>query len=107
LITLTRDFQEHLNQAKVARLDYNRCKHLVNVTCLSFDYSQNLVLPQFQDQPSELYFLSLLNVYLFGFCNETKKKQLNYIYREDQGKKGGDNVVSLLIDYIFLLPSEQ
>eukprot|EP00835_Amoeboradix_gromovi_P003525 NODE_236_length_13376_cov_0.329367.p2 type:complete len:388 gc:universal NODE_236_length_13376_cov_0.329367:7386-6223(-) len=107
LIALTRDFQEHLNQAKVARLDYNRCKHLANVTCISFDYSQNLVLPQFQDQPSELYFLSLLNIYLFGIYNETKKKQLTYIYREDHGKKGGDNVVSLLIDYIFLLPSDQ
>eukprot|EP00834_Sanchytrium_tribonematis_P005852 NODE_385_length_8329_cov_0.434386.p2 type:complete len:403 gc:universal NODE_385_length_8329_cov_0.434386:5296-6504(+) len=107
LMAVTRDFQEHLNQAKVARLDYTRCKHRTDVTCLSFDYSQNLVLPQFQDQPSELYFLSLLNIFLFGIHNETKKKQMNYIYREDQGKKGGDNVVSLLIDYIFLLPTEQ
>eukprot|EP00834_Sanchytrium_tribonematis_P006429 NODE_471_length_7033_cov_0.382031.p1 type:complete len:574 gc:universal NODE_471_length_7033_cov_0.382031:4047-2326(-) len=107
LTQTTEAFTKHLKQAKLARLDYNRSKTLSNVTCLSFDYSQNLCLPSFTDQPSEIYFMSLLNIHLFGIFNETRQKQLNYIYREDQGKKGSNNVTSILIDYIYRLAEQQ
>eukprot|EP00835_Amoeboradix_gromovi_P001932 NODE_99_length_20944_cov_0.552746.p4 type:complete len:294 gc:universal NODE_99_length_20944_cov_0.552746:8306-7425(-) len=107
LSQLSRAFQDYLLQAKMAQLDYNQSKSLSGVTHLSFDFSQNLVLPCFQDQPLELYFLSLLNVSLFGIHNETRSRQLNYIYREDQGKKGSNNVASMLVDYIHRLPKSE
>eukprot|EP00834_Sanchytrium_tribonematis_P005732 NODE_367_length_8687_cov_0.577084.p3 type:complete len:274 gc:universal NODE_367_length_8687_cov_0.577084:2356-1535(-) len=64
-------------------------------------------IPQLHDQPSDMYFLSLLNVNLFGIYNETQCRQMNYIYREDQGKKASNNVATLLLDYIYCLPKEQ
>eukprot|EP00835_Amoeboradix_gromovi_P000832 NODE_31_length_32452_cov_0.352672.p12 type:complete len:322 gc:universal NODE_31_length_32452_cov_0.352672:22470-23435(+) len=106
LLQITKDFHDHLKQAKVARLDYNQCKARDGTTTLSFDFSQNLCLPQLKDQPSELYFLSLLNVSLFGIHNESIKKQVNYVYREDEGKKGSNNVASMLVDYIYRLSND-
>eukprot|EP00835_Amoeboradix_gromovi_P006005 NODE_636_length_5742_cov_0.129364.p1 type:complete len:572 gc:universal NODE_636_length_5742_cov_0.129364:942-2657(+) len=106
-ITLTTDFQLHLRQAKLARLDYKNDHTRLGFTHLSFDFSQNLSLPQLHDQPSDLYFMSLLNINLFGIHNETHHRQMNYIYREDQGKKASNNVATLLLDYIYCLPKEQ
>eukprot|EP00835_Amoeboradix_gromovi_P002445 NODE_139_length_17940_cov_0.254190.p2 type:complete len:571 gc:universal NODE_139_length_17940_cov_0.254190:8306-10018(+) len=106
LLSTTKEFQDHLRQAKVARIDYNNCKTRIRTTTLSFDYSQNLCLPQLKDQPSELYFLSLLNISLLGIHNESIRKQVNYIYREDIGKKGSNNVASMLVDYIYRLPEQ-
>eukprot|EP00835_Amoeboradix_gromovi_P006899 NODE_934_length_2956_cov_0.140357.p1 type:complete len:253 gc:universal NODE_934_length_2956_cov_0.140357:1007-249(-) len=103
-LELANDYRRHLLCAMEARLEYNRDTSRHSITHLSFDYSQNMILPQLADQPSELYFMSLLNINLFGIHNETNKKQMNYIYREDQGKKGSNNVASMLIDYIFCLP---
>ena len=51
--------------------------------------------------------MSLLGVNLFGIYNETCKRQMNYIYREDQGRKGSYNVASMLLDYIYCLPKEK
>ena len=106
-IELTTAFQLHLQQAKLARLDYNNDHTRPGFTHISFDFSQNLSLPQLHDQPSDLYFLSLLNVNLFGIHNETYHRQMNYVYREDQGKKASNNVATLLLDYIYCLPKEQ
>eukprot|EP00835_Amoeboradix_gromovi_P005440 NODE_510_length_7452_cov_0.223990.p1 type:complete len:250 gc:universal NODE_510_length_7452_cov_0.223990:1606-2355(+) len=106
-LELTTAFQVHLRQAKLARLGHNSDHLRENFTHLSFIYSQNLSLPQLHDQPSDLYLLSLLNVNLFGTHNETQQKQINYIYREDQGRKTSNNVATLLLDYIYCLPKEQ
>eukprot|EP00835_Amoeboradix_gromovi_P005377 NODE_499_length_7667_cov_0.356897.p3 type:complete len:223 gc:universal NODE_499_length_7667_cov_0.356897:441-1109(+) len=32
---------------------------------------------------------------------------MNYVYREDQGRKASNNVATLLLDYIYCLPKEQ
>jgi len=66
-----------------------------------FDYDQNIEIPHFgTDQPGATYFLSPLGVYVFGICN-WKSKQMNaYVYDESNGRKGGNNVVSLLWKYI-------
>eukprot|EP00835_Amoeboradix_gromovi_P000125 NODE_4_length_55019_cov_0.425091.p27 type:complete len:230 gc:universal NODE_4_length_55019_cov_0.425091:26812-27501(+) len=106
LLNITTKFQDHLRQAKVVRVDYNNYRTRVGKTTLSFGFSQNLCLPQLKDQPSELYFLSLLNVSLFRIYNESSKRQVNYIYREDVGKKGNNNVARMLVDYTCRL-SEQ
>eukprot|EP00835_Amoeboradix_gromovi_P003009 NODE_185_length_15706_cov_0.275902.p9 type:complete len:135 gc:universal NODE_185_length_15706_cov_0.275902:10638-11042(+) len=52
LLSITKEFQDHLGQAKVARVDYNNYKTRIGAATLSFDYSQNLCLPQLKDQPS-------------------------------------------------------
>ena len=65
------------------------------------DYSQNLYLPNFgAEQPGETYFYSPLNVYQFGIvdCSEKEDKLHAYVYREFEGKKGGNNVVSCLLE---------
>eukprot|EP00835_Amoeboradix_gromovi_P001065 NODE_42_length_29671_cov_0.584810.p7 type:complete len:278 gc:universal NODE_42_length_29671_cov_0.584810:26751-27584(+) len=85
-LELTTAFQLHQRQAKLARLDYNNDHLGDNFTHISFDFIQILTMPQLHDQPGDLHFLSLLNVNLFGIHNETHHRQMNYIYREDQGK---------------------
>eukprot|EP00835_Amoeboradix_gromovi_P003084 NODE_192_length_15450_cov_0.476355.p5 type:complete len:242 gc:universal NODE_192_length_15450_cov_0.476355:7474-6749(-) len=51
--------------------------------------------------------MSLLNINLFGIHNETFRRQVNYVYREDQGKKASNIVASLLLDCIYCLPKEK
>ena len=68
--------------------------------CIVVDYCQNMELPFFGGtQPGDTYYFSPLGVYCFGVCNVgTKDKDLTaYIYPEGDGKKGGNNVASLLI----------
>jgi hypothetical protein len=63
------------------------------------DYSQNMYLPNFAGaQPGETYYYSPVNGYCFGVVDAScRPSQLNaHIYLEDQGRKGGDNVASLL-----------
>jgi len=63
------------------------------------DYSQNMYLPNFAgSQPGETYYYSPVNGYCFGVVDAScQPSQLNaHIYLEDVGKKGGDNVASML-----------
>jgi hypothetical protein len=63
------------------------------------DYAQNMYLPNFKsEQPGETYYYSPLNVYCFGIvdCSQEPSKLYAYNYTEDIGKKGGNNVSSLL-----------
>jgi len=63
------------------------------------DYAQNMYLPSFQGaQPGETYYYSPVNAYCFGVVDASfRPSQLNaHIYLEDVGRKGGDNVASML-----------
>ena len=61
------------------------------------DYCQNMDLPHFgQEQPGETFYYSPLNISCFG-CTDFSKEILDaFIYNEGEGKKGGNNVCSLL-----------
>eukprot|EP00978_Attheya_sp_CCMP212_P039672 scaffold208562_cov36-Attheya_sp.AAC.2 len=68
--------------------------------CFVMDYSQNLDIPHFGDeQPGETYYYSPLSVYCFGTidCSTTPEHMHAFIYKEGQGKKGGNNVSSLIL----------
>lgn len=61
------------------------------------DYSQNMDLPHFGgEQPGDSYYFSPLAVYLFGIADHSTDVLSAYLYHEGVGKKGGDNVVSLI-----------
>jgi len=100
---------KHVKMAKLQRLLFNRKKDEAfedrdkakeeRVFTFVADYSQNMYLPNFAEaQPGETYYYSPLNAYCFGVVDaSTRPSKLSaHIYLEDLGKKGGDNVASLL-----------
>jgi len=61
------------------------------------DYFQNLDLPHFGgEQPGDTYYFSPLTINGFGVVDYSIEELNSYIYTEAEGKKGGNNVVSLL-----------
>ena len=61
------------------------------------DYSQNMGLPHHgNEQPGETYYYSPLSIHVFGVCNYATELLNAYVYDESEGKKGGNNVASLL-----------
>jgi hypothetical protein len=69
--------------------------------CLVGDYCQNMSAPHFgSEQPGATYYFSPLNVYCFGMVDVAAGPDLKmyaHIYHEGEGKKGGNNVASLII----------
>jgi hypothetical protein len=69
------------------------------------DYSQNMYLPSFREaQPGETYYYSPVNGYCFGVVDASCRPSQLYahVYLEDTGKKGGDNVASMLWKQLIL-----
>ena len=67
--------------------------------CFTADYAQNMYVPNFGgEQPGETYYYSPVNAYCFGVVDNAWKQTAMsaFVYLEDQGKKGGNNVCSLL-----------
>jgi hypothetical protein len=65
------------------------------------DYCQKLELPSFcSQQPGDTYYLSPLTVNCFGAvdCSNTKDHLYAYVYHEGEGKCGGNNVSSLVLE---------
>ena len=74
------DQWEHLQWSATMKEEYKN--DVVNaaaggIQCFSFDYSQNIALPNSSRVPAKFYFLSLYNVSCFGMCNEGKCEQVN------------------------------
>ena len=64
------------------------------------DYAQNLGIPHIgSEQPGDTYYSSPKTIYEFSIANVTQQPtQLNaYVYEEETGVKGGNNVASLLV----------
>lgn len=97
------EFNQHISAARAARMDYRADQQRARdglISHFSFDFAQNLTLPQCADQPGDLYFRSLRNVYLFGIVDESKNKQTNYLIDEGEMAKGANEVVSMLWHYL-------
>ena len=63
------------------------------------DYMQNLDLPHYGgEQPGDTYYYSPLAIFGFGVVDYSIEQLYAYIYTEGEGKKGGNNVVSLIHD---------
>ena len=108
LMVLNESLSSHLREARLAREEYRVDSRMEEFMHISFDFAQNLWLPHLANQPSAFYFASLLNVCLFGILDEKSDIQTNYIYSEAEGKKGSNNVISMLLDYFFTIePSKR
>jgi hypothetical protein len=73
------------------------------VDTLVGDYMQNMGLPFLgEHQPGKTYYFSPLTVNCFGLANVgyDKARLWSYIYHEGEGKKGGNNVASLLFKHL-------
>ena len=67
------------------------------------DYAQNGELPSFgSEQPGDVYYYSPLSIFIFGIVNTDQKDDMltTYCYDEGVGKKGGNNVASLLVKHL-------
>jgi hypothetical protein len=111
----------HVNRAKKARNVYRKeivaaqkgFKSLISgrrrikeyIPHASFDFAQNLGLPQLSEQPQELYFASQRSIRLFSVKDDGAGIQYNFLYDEADGGKGGNYVASMLT--LFLLDLSQ
>merc|ERR1712032_1695723 len=67
------------------------------------DFAQNLEMPSFrEDQPGETYYFTPMTVPAFGIvdCNSKDNHLYAYIYSEKEGRKGGNDVASLIMKYL-------
>ena len=68
------NLETHLEKAKRARDSYNSIRNssvnLQDTKVISFDYSENILLPHLMEEPSIFYFKSRRKYDLFGICDE-------------------------------------
>jgi len=76
----------------------DECKNRDDLMALSFDFMQNVHLPEVPVQ--DLFYLTQLNVNIFGIHNLKTGKAIYYIYHEGIAKKGPNEVCSFLLDYV-------
>ncbi|KAE9235276.1 hypothetical protein PF002_g11589 [Phytophthora fragariae] len=99
---LTEELGVHIAAAKTMRKEYQNDLEAASDerAVIVMDFSQNLTLPSVSATPSQWYFLSLVNVYLFGIYYANKNIQYNYVYEESVAGKGTDEVNSMLFHFI-------
>jgi hypothetical protein len=77
--------------------------HNKRVITICYDYAQNAELPSYgNEQPGETYYFSPLTVNIFGVVDTDKADHTltASCYDEGVGKKGGNNVTSLLMKHL-------
>ena len=99
--------QRKLANEKIAKAKedkMNDVPHSSRTYTFIADYSQNLDLPHFGgEQPGETFYYSPLNIFQFGVVDPTDNDKLHaFVYDEGDGKKGGNNVASLLLKLLQL-----
>jgi hypothetical protein len=68
------------------------------VLCFVADFAQNMNIPNFASkQPGATYYYAPMSAYVFGVVDASQDRLAAYVYTEDQVKKGGNNVASLLM----------
>lgn len=74
------------------------------VLMLSFDWAQDLMIPQYSKQPGELFFLPRQRVGLFGICNENIDVQDSYLFPEAELTSVGKtaNVICTLLKRVLI-----
>jgi hypothetical protein len=89
--------------AKAAEDLQNSVPHSQRSYAIVADYAQNLDLPHFgEEQPGETYYFSPKNVFIFGVVDLalSPAELFAYTYQEETGRKGGNNVASLLMMHL-------
>jgi hypothetical protein len=99
----------HLNAVKISRdtFNENRIKYAQEEgkTVISFDYSENIMLPILKNTPAAFYFKTRRKISLFGITNEKQTPlgtiQHNYLTDECHSiSKGPNSVISYLHHYV-------
>jgi hypothetical protein len=101
----------HVQQAMIQRklantmiqkaIDTHDLPHSERHYCFIADFSQNMELPFFgASQPGDTYYFSPLKINVFGIvdCSIFGGKLSAHVYHEGIGKKGGNNVTSMLVN---------
>jgi hypothetical protein len=96
---------------QIAECSYKRCLSACSVPMLkchyTFDFAEQLHLPNHARQVGPLYFKVPYRVQLFGVCDEARPQQINYLFREKDtiGENGtkchGPNCVISMIHHFF------
>ncbi|KAG3061705.1 hypothetical protein PC121_g12858 [Phytophthora cactorum] len=99
---LTEELGVHTAAAKQMRLEYQQDLQSASEdhAVIVVDFSQNLTLPGVTSTPSQWYFLSLVNVSVFGIYYANTGIQYNYVYDESVTGKGTDEVNSMLYHFV-------
>lgn len=98
----------HLKQAEAFRNE--KKKYILqakdgSITCLSFDFMQNLPLPHIKT--NAVFYSRQLWYNLFGIHNLGDDSVTMYRYCENEGRKGPNEVTSMLLDYLKNIPIEK
>ena len=113
---------EHLNLVQQERLCYTdtikKCRDVLNShptknltgnvvgsfsasSHISFDFAQQVHIPNLPDQPGPIYFLTPYKIGIFGIQNEAVGVQINYIIPESVVTgKGANSVISMVHHYL-------
>jgi hypothetical protein len=84
-------------QKRQAALDTVDNKPSERILTFVGDYTQNLYIPNFaSEQPGETYYFSPLSCSCFCMVDCSTTRLAAMLYTEDVGKKGGNNVASLI-----------
>jgi hypothetical protein len=107
--TLILNAAEHVNKQQKQRKLFKHVKDQarnqilkgtsVQIHTFVADYSQNMSVPNLAgEQPGKAYYLSPLSAFVFGVvdCSNKKTSLAAHTYLETDGKKGGNNVASML-----------
>jgi hypothetical protein len=88
----------HVRDARSMRHEYTKDCTAASAThaVTTIDFAQNVAMPHSAQTPSMWYFLSLINVSVFGIYNQPDEKQWNFIYTERKAAKGSNEVISML-----------
>uniref|UniRef100_A0A6P7FIF1 Uncharacterized protein LOC114330535 n=1 Tax=Diabrotica virgifera virgifera TaxID=50390 RepID=A0A6P7FIF1_DIAVI len=74
------------------------CNNRTDIMAISFDFMQNVQLPALPVQ--EMFYLRKLWLYVFNVHNLTTNKVVFYTYHEGSGKKGPNEVCTMVYKYI-------
>lgn len=90
----------HLRKAKAfhaKKRSYKEQARAGDITCITFDFMQNLPLPHIPSNP--VFFARQIWYYVFGIHDLGSNEATMYTYTEDEAKKGSIDVTSMLLNY--------
>ena len=93
--------EDHLNLAEKARAHYNHLRSpLSHYTVVSFDFAENILLPNRIEEPGIFYFKTRRKIDCFGINDEKTNRQANFLIDECCKISNPDSVISMLDFYL-------
>lgn len=87
---------------RIARILSRNARNATEAVCL--DYGKNLSVPNIQT--NDAYYKRQLSEYVFNIHVLGSSRSIFYLYPETEGKKGSDNVCSLLHHFVYNFMSD-